>query len=683
MVDAAQARVSCRLSSVVIRFMREHYGEEAAAEVLERAGAEAREVEDLDAWTSFECYDRIWKSAAEVSADPRLGFEIARFSMASRELGPMMAISRGARMLGKGSLGIRSLPLVINRSTTCIHYRAVSVEDDHAVIEVCEPAGVVDPARCDCRAALFRAIPEMWGAEAGSAQVEHTRCVEDGSPSCLFEVRWRDPVSSRIAWTLAPVSILLALGVGVGSWAFGAVPAAAVALGLMAGLVILLAGRGRASTLRLEQTVLSLEEHQRQMTVTATDSEKRYSELRKTYEELEQRGEELERARAELDRQERMAAMGRLLSGVAHELNNPLAGILTSAELLQRLDEDGGAGQGETGVIAGRIIEGVERCRRLNRNMLDFSRQRPAKQEPVDLAEIVHAALDLLAYELRTSNIELSLQITQRPAVVVGDRGQLQQVVLNLLENAVLSLQDSQTDRCLTVGLDVAGGHVRLDVRDDGVGIPASIREQVFDPFFTTREVGTAVGLGLSLSHRFVTAHKGTVELLEMGDGEGAHFCVSLPVALLGQAASEAPDEPAARPQSPATAPAHLSPMRVLIVDDETSITQMVCRLLKEYGHEPIGVSDARQARVHLADDGPFDVILLDIKLPGETGPEFFGQLSPDVQDSVIFMTGAVADESTEEFLFEFIERTLTKPFTYRELLEIVRGMLSPGKENG
>ena len=574
---------------------------------------------------------------------------------------------------------MRYLPIIINRSSNCIRYRAFDVTSSSAAIEVREPPDALSTGRCDCRVALFEALPEMWGADSGSTQVEHTECVADGSPACVFTVSWKERTVSRAGQLLVPGAILLSLAVAAVSSAAGALPASVVTLGLMAGLIILLAGRSRESTLRLETTVRALQEHQRQLTEMATNSEKRYSEMRQAYDELEERTAELGRTREQLDRQQRMAAMGRLLSGVAHELNNPLAGILTSAELLQRLDVDG-----ETGAIAGRIVEGVERCRRLNRNMLDFARQRPAGQEPVDLGEIVHAALDLLAYELRNAEVDVTRQATEQPTVVEGDRGQLQQVVLNLLENAVLSLQDAGAPRRLEIGLARDKDTVVLDIRDNGAGIPEDIRPRVFDPFFTTREVGSAAGLGLSLSHRFVTAHGGTLELLDDAGETGAHFRVSLPSTTL---ATQVPTDVAEEDKVPSgkglnpPIPATERPLRLLVIDDEASITQMVCRLLDEYGHETVGASNGKEARQQLAGDRPFDVILLDVKLPGESGPEIFEGLPAGQQDSVIFMTGAMAEENTEDFLFEYLHRTLTKPFTYRELLLIVKQMFPDGQK--
>ena len=397
---------------------------------------------------------------------------------------------------------------------------------------------------------------------------------------------------------------------------------------------------------------------------------------------LKQRTEELERTRESLIQTERLAAMGRLVSGVAHEINNPLTGIQADAEVLQarRIPPE------DVAEIGASIASQVERCSHLVRSMLAFGRQRPTTREPVDLERVVDGALEMFAYTLRMAQIEVIRPSVRDAAPVLGDPGQLQQVIHNLIDNALYALSNVEGTRRLEIRIESTADGVVLEVADNGQGIPPELRERVLEPFYTTKPAGEGTGLGLSICHGIVGSHGGSLLVRGRAGGVGTAVRVELPRsggvtdetrrALRTTATREAAATPVpgAEPRrTDATAAASTPGYRLLVVDDEERIRTAICRLLADYGHRPTGVPGADEARRLLrAEDEPFDVILLDLRMPGESGSAFYASLPERLQSRVVFMTGALAFRSADEFLARFWGRFVEKPFTYRELLGVL-----------
>jgi signal transduction histidine kinase len=254
-------------------------------------------------------------------------------------------------------------------------------------------------------------------------------------------------------------------------------------------------------------------------------------ETRRLYLELERQNRALEqtvRERTErLLQSEKVATMGSLLAGVAHELNNPLAVLSGHTQLLKETAPDPDvARRAETIWIA------ADRCVRIVRNFLALARQRPPERTRVRLPDVVQGAVELLEYELRSDGITLAVQLGDRLPAVSGDPHQLQQVVVNLLANAHHAMRRQTGPRSLRIVTrhHADRGRVRLEVTDTGPGIPADVRAKIFEPFFTTKPVDEGTGLGLSLCRSIVEEHGGTIDV-QSEPGRGTTFVIELPVA--------------------------------------------------------------------------------------------------------------------------------------------------------
>ena len=226
--------------------------------------------------------------------------------------------------------------------------------------------------------------------------------------------------------------------------------------------------------------------------------------------------------RAQLAHTEKMAAVGTLAAGVAHEVNNPLAGVLACVENM-RLDPDD---QGAREKYLDLIVDGLNRIERTVNTLLNFSHQREMSLEKTSLNHNLKHVVELVGYQLRRAGIEVQFDLDESGAVVLADHFQMEQLFLNLVLNAVQAMPRGGD---LFLRTRVGPGKVMAEVRDSGTGIPEEIRDRIFDPFFTTREVGEGTGLGLSVSDSITAAHGGTIEL-KSTLGVGTIFRVELPL---------------------------------------------------------------------------------------------------------------------------------------------------------
>jgi len=237
--------------------------------------------------------------------------------------------------------------------------------------------------------------------------------------------------------------------------------------------------------------------------------------------ELEASREREEVQRSQLAHTEKMAAVGTLAAGVAHEVNNPLAGVLASIENLRNHPDDQEMRERYLELIA----DGLNRIERTVANLLNFARPREIRLEPTSINHNLHHVVELVGYQLRAAGVEVKLDLDAADAIVLADHFQMEQLFLNLVLNALDAMPEGGT---LFLRTRVRGGRVIAEVRDTGAGIPTEIRDRVFDPFFTTREVGEGTGLGLAVSGGIVAAHGGKIEL-ETKVGRGSTFRVILP----------------------------------------------------------------------------------------------------------------------------------------------------------
>ena len=277
---------------------------------------------------------------------------------------------------------------------------------------------------------------------------------------------------------------------------------------------------------------------------------------------------------AKLVQSEKVAAMGCLLAGVAHELNNPLTVIVGSAQLLRLFANDPDA-------VARRVDSidaAAERCVRIVRNFLSLARQRPPERTDVRLHDVVQGAVELLAYELRMDNIEVAVDLPDNLPTLSADPHQLHQVLVNLITNAHQAMRRSPQPRWIsfTAHHDASRGRVRLEVTDTGPGIAQALQAKVFEPFFTTKPTGEGTGLGLALCRSMIEEHGGTIEL-DSEPGSGSRFTIELPVLVRSAAAVGAETPPALH---------RLSPKAILVVDDEPDLAAVLAEVLERDGHK-------------------------------------------------------------------------------------------------
>ncbi len=372
------------------------------------------------------------------------------------------------------------------------------------------------------------------------------------------------------------------------------------------------------------------------------------------------------RMEAELDRQrelsfqsEKMSALGGLLAGVAHELNNPLSVVVGHALMLQEEASDPALKR-----QVQKISAAAERCARIVKTFLSMARQEPAQVEPVDLNEIVQVATEVARYGDDAHAVRIRVHLAPDLPMIEADADQLTQLAVNLIINAEQAIAASGRGDLVLLSTSSHAGRVTLTVEDNGPGVPADVRKRVFEPFFTTKGVGEGTGLGLSMCHQIAAAHAGTVRLEEAEDG-GARFILDLPSAPPATAAS-------AEAKAPMGDQAALT--RVLVIDDEADVAELNAEVLERAGYEVHAVSDGRDA-LRLLKERAFDVVLSDLNMPDLDGRALYEAIQstyPELVGGVGFITGDTLGRSSQRFLAEAGRPYLEKPVSPRELREFV-----------
>jgi two-component system NtrC family sensor kinase len=376
---------------------------------------------------------------------------------------------------------------------------------------------------------------------------------------------------------------------------------------------------------------------------------------------------------SQLIQSEKLAAVGQLVSGVAHELNNPLTSIAGLAEFLLEQHELGPNDRGHLRVIH----EQAERAGRIVRNLLTFARKSTTERARVDLNDVVRRTLTLLSYDLRLEDVETRQELAPALPEILGDRPALQQVVLNLLTNAGHAVAGNAAGRARLIEVRTwFDGQVHLRVTDNGPGIPDEAVSQLFTPFFTTKEPGQGTGLGLSISYSIIQAHGGHIVLERPGEG-GAAFRLDLPPAPPlppAPAPSPAAEPLAQRAAAPPEVP--VSPRRILLVDDDPAVRRVVRALFGREGHT-VDVARNTQQALELAASNSYDLIIADGRATargrGSSGGGrklFVEELvarKAGLRDRILVATGDV-QPATEEALGRLGLRYVRKPFNLRDL---------------
>ncbi len=375
------------------------------------------------------------------------------------------------------------------------------------------------------------------------------------------------------------------------------------------------------------------------------------SENARLYAELEARLRQLEASQEQLLQAGKLAALGQLVSGVAHEINNPLTIISGHAQMLSRRLSDRGLQQ-----QLAKILDGATRAAKIVQNLQTFGRPRPREVQWIDMRDVITRALALREDGLRFQGIALIREIPEHVPAVRGDAAQLEQVILNLVLNAEQALLGSPAPK-ITVRLMVVEDWLRVSVTDTGPGIAPDVLPRIFEPFFTTKPVGQGTGLGLSICYSIAQSHEGRL-VAESLPGCGATFVLDLPANV---------DEPVATPTDAPAALPLVQHGRVLVVDDEEEVAAVLRDLLEEMRVEVRVVTDGEAAwRVLTAEGSTFDAVTLDLRMPGLSGRSLYERLereAPAVAATVIFVTGDTVDGETQSFLERSTRPVLTKPF--------------------
>lgn len=385
--------------------------------------------------------------------------------------------------------------------------------------------------------------------------------------------------------------------------------------------------------------------------------------------------QQIEQQREALRQSEKLSAMGSLLAGVAHELNNPLAIVMGRASLLEEKCADAPALRAD----AQRIREAAERCGRIVRTFLNMARQKPPERRGVQINDLARAAAEMLAYTFRSHGIELRLELGSELPEVRVDADQIGQVVLNLLVNAQQALAGrepgmaAQRRVTLSTGVEARRDNreprVWLRVADTGPGIAPALRDKVFEPFFTTKPEGIGTGLGLAVSRSLVREHGGQLGLESSADG--AVFRMSLPIS------GERDD---------ATEPGRLAPAedsaaaRLLVVDDEPELADLMRQMLEGAGFE-VATAESGAVALELLGEARFDAIVSDLRMPDMDGAGLWREVRerhPGLAQRMLFVTGDTLSPGAEQFLAESRCPSLDKPFARDDLIGRVHELLVP-----
>jgi len=382
---------------------------------------------------------------------------------------------------------------------------------------------------------------------------------------------------------------------------------------------------------------------------------------------------------------EKLAVLGQMVSGIAHELSNPLTSILGYAQRL--LSRREGAGRTSE---AQQIFQEAERAGNILRQLLLNAREMLPERRTVSLNQIVVQAMELQRFSLEAEKIRVEADLDPELPTVHGDPGQLQQVLMNLLGNSRQAIE--QQGRGGTIRLrtrKIGEDRMTLEVEDDGPGVPQAILARIFDPFFTTKPAGVGTGLGLAIVLSVVREHGGRVQVLNPPGG-GAVFQIELPAAprrvQQEKAGSRQPEEKSLLPESARRAQIEKQTSvsvarngsRVLVVEDEPTVARLIADVLEDEGFLVDVMLDGREALNQAARE-PYDLVICDMKMPGLDGQHFYRSLvraGNPLCERFLFVTGDIVAAQTREFLERNQLPHVAKPFRVEELTEKVHRVL-------
>lgn len=376
--------------------------------------------------------------------------------------------------------------------------------------------------------------------------------------------------------------------------------------------------------------------------------------------------DEMKLQREILHQSEKLSAFGEMLAGVSHELNNPLSVLLGQAVMLKDSASDP-----KIQARAEKLYDAADRCARIVKTFLAMARQRPTELKSLNVNELVENALEVTAYFLRSSDIEILPDLEEEMPTVNADADQILQVLTNLVINAEQALHENTNNRRLKIRTRYRPrtNEVVIKIKDNGPGIPEKHRSRIFDPLFTTKEVGAGTGIGLALCHRIVDAHGGTI-VLESKPGEGAAFAIRLPAEARGR------DDGAAAAALATDSDCY----SILVIDDEPEVAMVLGELLEADGHRTMVVQSGREG-LELLRQRAFHMIFCDIRMPTLDGPAFYKALTeakPQMVSRLAFVTGDYLSEHARRFLEGSACPYIEKPASREEIRRIVGELCRP-----
>ncbi len=409
------------------------------------------------------------------------------------------------------------------------------------------------------------------------------------------------------------------------------------------------------------------------------------------HENLEEKIKALEEYQSRLVQSEKLAAIGKLVAGVAHELNNPLTSIMGITEMLiEEITEE------ETAKLLNQLLRETERSARIVKNLLDFAREQETQKEIVDINEILEETLQSLNSELSGGNINVIKSFSKNLPKAYADPYKLQQVFTNIIINAKQALEEIKHEGIITIhtkfteslykdidfikkGLRITDKVIRISINDNGPGIPGDILPRIFDPFFTTKKTGKGSGLGLSVCHGIINEHSGHI-WAESKPGKGTTFYIELPRAkqdiLLKERKTRTKEiSPIQIPAKSIQGKGENKGKKILIAEDEENIRKILIRYLSRFGYTVKGAPNGKNAIDAILNED-FDLIICDLKMPDVDGYKLFDvikDIRPKLSKSFIVITGDTVSKRTKTFLEKHHLPFLPKPFNMEDVLQLVR----------
>lgn len=371
---------------------------------------------------------------------------------------------------------------------------------------------------------------------------------------------------------------------------------------------------------------------------------------------------ELKKAQQQLLQAEKLSTIGQVISGVAHELNNPLSVVVGFSQLMMAKH-----GNGPLTRDLEKISDAALRSQKIVSNLLSFARAHTPERKILGVNGILEKTLELRKYQLRAHDIEVVTDLDPLLPMTMLDFHQMQQVFLNLIHNAEHAMSAAGRKGSLRIRTCRAGDAVRIEIEDNGVGMGPDVLDRVFDPFFTTKPQGKGTGLGLSISYGIVKEHGGTIRA-ESRKGLGSIFTVEIPIVSSDEAVGDLREAPPLAPAANAAA-GHL-----LVVDDEPMILDLLVEVLSSAGHRVDTASDGREALRKIRVQG-YDMVLSDVRMPEMNGMDLYREAiaaRPEIKGRFVFVTGDLIDREVTEFLVGADVRTVGKPLDIAALKELV-----------